>query len=202
MMTALIPLITAAVAHFTLRDERLTVPKTIGLLVALAGVAVLFLAGDSGLAEGGRPLVAGLFGLGAVVAISGGSVYAKHYAGQYEPLDVTGVHFGSGTLIIAIITLVVEGGPPTVTGRAWLLLGYMALASTVLPMVLYYWLLRTVTVTYAALVGYVIPVVAITAGVVLLDEQLQPGIIVGGILILIGVLVTDRAERRHPAKVG
>ena len=202
LMTALIPLITAAVAHFTLRDERLTVPKTIGLLVALAGVAVLFLAGDSGLAEGGRPLVAGLFGLGAVVAISGGSVYAKHYAGQYELLDVTGVHFASGALIIAIITLAVEGGPPTVTGRAWLLLGYMALASTVLPMVLYYWLLRTVTVTYAALVGYVIPVVAITAGVVLLDEQLQPGIIVGGILILIGVLVTDRAERRQPAKVG
>ena len=144
-------------------------------------------------------LVAGaLMGL----AISAGSVYAKHYAGQYEPLDVTGVHFASGTLIIAVITLMVEGGPPTVTGRAWMLLVYMALASTVLPMVLYYWLLRTVTVTYAALAGYVIPVVAITAGVVLLDEQLQSGIIFGGILILIGVLVTDRAVRRQPSKVG
>jgi drug/metabolite transporter (DMT)-like permease len=163
---------------------------------------VLFLAGDSGLAQGGRPLVAGLFGLGAVVAISAGSVYAKLYAGQYEPLDVTGVHFASGTLIIGVITLMVEGGPPTVTGQAWLLLVYMAIASTVVPMVLYYWLLKTVTVTYAALAGYVIPVVAITAGVVLLDEQLQPGIIVGGLLILIGVLATDRAERRQPSEVG
>ncbi len=119
-----------------------------------------------------------------------------------RPVLTSGVHFASGTVVIAIITLAVEGGPPTVTGRAWLLLVYMALASTVLPMVLYYWLLRTVTVTYAALAGYVIPVVAITAGVVLLDEQLQPGIIFGGILILIGVLVTDRAERRQPSKAG
>ena len=196
LMTALIPLITAALAHFTLRDERLSVAKTVGLLVGLSGVAVLLLSGDTGLAEGGRPVVAGLFGLGAVLAISAGSIYAKHYSGQYETLDVTGIHFASGTAIIAIITIVAEGGPPAVTARAWWLLAYLALASTFLPIALYYWLLRKVTATYAALAGYVVPVIAITAGVVLLDEQLQSGIIFGGVLILIGVLITDRAERR------
>ena len=196
LMTALIPLLTAAFAHFLLPDERLSIGKTVGLVVGLTGVAVLFLSGDSGLAEGGRPIIAGFLGLGAVVAISAGSIYAKHHAGAYEPLDVTGVHFATGAVVIALITLGVEGGPAAETGRAWLLLAYMALASTVIPMLLYYWLLRTVTATYASLAGYVIPVVAVTAGVVLLDEQLQSGILLGGLLILIGVLITDRSERR------
>ena len=196
LMTALIPLITAGLAHFTLPGERLSVAKTVGLMLGLSGVAVLFLSGDTGLVEGGRPILAGLLGMGAVVSISAGGVYAKHYAGEYEPLDVTGVHFATGTVIIVLITLVAEGGPTGATGKAWLLLVYMALASTFLPMILYYWMLRHVTATYASLAGYVIPVIAITAGVVLLDEQLQSGIILGGLLILVGVLITDRAERR------
>ncbi len=51
------------------------------------------------------------------------------------------------------------------------------------------------TATYASLAGYVVPVIAIVAGVVFLGEELQPGIVLGGLLIFIGVLVTDRAER-------
>jgi drug/metabolite transporter (DMT)-like permease len=31
---------------------------------------------------------------------------------------------------------------------------------------------------------------------VLLDERLQPGIILGGSLILVGVIITDRSYRR------
>jgi drug/metabolite transporter (DMT)-like permease len=196
LMTALIPLITAGLAHFTLPGERLSIVKTVGLVLGFSGVAVLFLSGDTGLADGGRPVIAGFLGMGAVVSISAGGVYAKHHAGEYEPLDVTGVHFATGTVIIALITLVAEGGPAGATGKAWLLLVYMALASTFLPMILYYWMLRHVTATYASLAGYVIPIIAITAGVVLLDEQLQSGIILGGLLILVGVLITDRAERR------
>lgn len=34
-----------------------------------------------------------------------------------------------------------------------------------------------------------------TAGVVVLGERLQPGIVLGGALILAGVLLSDRAER-------
>ena len=85
------------------------------------------------------------------------------------------------------------------TGRAWVLLGYMAVFSSFVPMMLYYWLLRRVTATYASLAGYVIPIIAIVAGIVFLGEQLQAGIALGGLLILIGVIVTDRSERRPAA---
>lgn len=197
LMTALIPLVTAAFAHVAPLDERLTIVKMIGLLIGFGGVAVLLLSGDSGLAEGGRPVLAGMLSLAAIVSISAGSLYAKFQAGAYDAIDATGLQHGIGAVLIAVAMIVVEGGPRLETGRAWMLLGYMAVVSSFIPMMLYYWLLRQVTATYASLAGYVIPVIAIAAGVVLLGEELQPGIVLGGLLIFFGVLVTDRAERQH-----
>jgi len=195
LMMALIPLMTAVLAHFMIPAERLTIVKTMGLSVALAGVAVLLLSGDSGLAEGGRPVLAGLLGLVSALAIAYGGTYAKIHAGSYEPLQVTGIHFTSGALIIAAAALIAEGAPGGQTAEGWTLVAYMGLASTFLPFVLFYRLLRKVSATYASMVGYVVPLVAVIAGVVLLDERLQPGIIIGGLLIFAGVVLTHRAEQ-------
>ena len=90
--------------------------------------------------------------------------------------------------------LVVEGLPtaPGLGGTA--AVTYMALASTVMPFLIYYWLLRHVTVSYSAIIGYIVPLVAVIVGIVALGERLQPGILIGGALILAGVVVTDRVE--------
>jgi drug/metabolite transporter (DMT)-like permease len=59
--------------------------------------------------------------------------------------------------------------------------------------------LSRVSSTQASLVGYIVPLVALVAGVVILDERLQVGIAAGGVLILIGVVLTDRSERARLA---
>ena len=195
LMTALIPLMTAAAAHFTPLEERLTVLKTVGLVIGFSGVAVLLLSGDSGLAEGGNPLLGALLGLGSVTSISIGSLYAKYRAGDYHSIDVAGIQHALGAVVIIVLMLIVEGGPRAEVGEAWAALGYMALMSSLIPMLLYYWLYTQVSATYASLAGYIIPPIAIVAGVLVLDEQLQAGILLGGVLILVGVLLADRAER-------
>jgi drug/metabolite transporter (DMT)-like permease len=197
IMTALIPIMTAGVAHLMLDDERLTTIKFLGLTIGFSGVAVLFLSGDSGLAEGGRPLLAGVLGLIAVLSIAFGGTYAKKFAGRYEPSEVSGIHFTSGAVVIGIAMLLIEGAPGAQTGEAWALMSYMALASTFLPFMLFYWMLRHVSATYASMVGYIVPVIAVTAGVVFLDEKVEAGIALGGLLILIGVVITDRVEARY-----
>jgi drug/metabolite transporter (DMT)-like permease len=77
----------------------------------------------------------------------------------------------------------------------WVLLFYMAVVGTVVPFVLFYWVLGHASATKASLIGYVIPLIAIVAGIALLDEQLEFGIAVGGALILAGVIIADRADR-------
>ncbi len=194
LLTALIPVVTAVMAHFWLPDESLSVSRIIGLLIALGGVAVLLLSGDSGLAEGGRPLLAAALTLVGVVLVSAAGVYAKRYADRYEPLDVTGLQFVVGAVVIAIGMGALEGAPGGQTVSAWWLLLYLGLMSTFIPFALYYWMLRFVSATYAVIPGYLIPFFAVLSGVLLLDERVGVGIVVGGVLILIGVIITERGE--------
>lgn len=196
LSTALIPLFTALLAHFLLPAERLDGVRVTGLVLGFSGVAVLLGWGDSGLAEGGRPLLAGLLAVLAVASIAVGGIYAKHHSGGYRSLEVTGVHFVSGTAFIAVAMLFFEGVPAAPTVKAWSLLTYMGVFSTFLPFVLYYWMLRSVSATWVSLSGYLVPPIALVGGMVFLDERLQPGLLLGGALILLGVLLTDRAERR------
>ena len=176
----------------------------VGLLLGLGGVAVLLLGGDSGIAEGGNPPLAGMFGLASVVSVSFAAVYAKRYAGQYSVLGVTGIQLAIGAAGLALLALLVEGVPanPSMTGRFGLL--YVGVVGNFIPLGLYYFLIRHVTVTYSTIIGYIVPFIAVSAGVVMLDEQIQPGIVVGGALVLLGVVVTDliriRDSRRQPAR--
>ena len=204
LISTLIPLVTAVVAHFMLAEERLEIVTVGGLLLGLGGVAVLLLGGDSGIAEGGNPLLAGGFGLVSVVSVSFAAVYGKRYAGQYSVLGVTGVQLVVGSLSLALLALAVEGVPanPSIAGR--LSVVYVGLLGTFLPLALYYFLIRHVTVTYSTIIGYIVPFIAVFAGVVVLDEQLQPGIVIGGALVLLGLVVTDliriRDSRRQEAR--
>jgi len=195
LLVAMVPMLTAVLAHFMLPAERLSVLKVLGLAVAAGGVGVLLLSGDSGLAEGGRPGLALLLGFIGATSIAFGGTYAKSHAGNYQPLHVTGIHFVSGALIIAVAAFAVEGPSSPGTLKAWTLMTYLGFFGQFMPFVIFYRLLQRVSATYASMVGYVVPLIAVTTGVIVLDERLQPGILLGGALILAGVLVADRAER-------
>jgi len=52
-------------------------------------------------------------------------------------------------------------------------------------------------VTNASLVGYIVPFVALIGGIVLLDEQLQLGIVAAGGLVAAGMYLSDRESRRE-----
>jgi drug/metabolite transporter (DMT)-like permease len=199
---ALIPLVTAVAAHFFLADEPLKAATIAGLLVALGGVAVLVLSGDSGIGEAGRPALAGALAMIGVVSVSLGSVYAKRYAGDYSVLGVAAVQFGLGAIIATVASLMADGVPANPSGEGWMSLAYIGLIATFMPVVLYFWLIRHVTVTYSTIIGYIIPLVAVVVGVLVLDEELQPGIVIGGALILAGVIVTDRIRMMQSARDG
>ncbi|MEN8114354.1 MAG: DMT family transporter [Actinomycetota bacterium] len=199
LFAALIPLSTAVYAHFMLDNERLSGLKLVGLSAGFAGVAALLVSGDSGLGGEGRPLIAATLSLVGVAAIGYAGGYAKRYAGRYDPLEITGLQFLFSAIILLPMMLWFEGIPVTLTVSGWSLIGYMAVASTFIPFYLYYRLLQSTPVTTVSLIGYLVPFVSLFGGVALLDERIEPGIAVGGLLILAGMVITDRAGRVRTA---
>ena len=201
LLAALIPLSTAAWAHFTLPDEPLTLPKAVGLVVAFTGVAFLLLSGDSGLSEGGRPAVAVGLALTAVAGIGFAGTFAKKHSGEYDPTTMTGLQFAYSSVWLLVAMFAIEGAPTDVSTTGWLLIVGMAVMSTFLPFMLFYWLLQHVSATDVALTGYLVPFIALAGGLIVLDEELQFGIAVGFTLVLIGLIIADRASRRGDAEL-
>lgn len=124
------------------------------------------------------------------------NIYAKKRSAGYDPVEVTGMQFVIGALIMILVTGIGEGYPSEITGTGWLLLFYLAIIGSVIPFLAYYWVLKHVTVTRAQAIAYLVPLVALSSGIVVLDERLEIGIAVGGALILLGVLITGAAEKR------
>jgi len=195
LFAALIPLATAVYAHFMLTNERLNGGKVAGLAIGFIGVAALLVSGDSGLGSEGRPMVAAVLALISVAAIGYAGAYAKRYAGRYDPLEITGLQFSLSTVVLIPAMLWFEGLPNTLTAPGWAIVLYMAVASTFLPFYLYYRMIESAPITTVSLVGYLVPLVSLIAGVVLLGEQIEAGIVIGGALILTGMVITDRAGR-------
>jgi drug/metabolite transporter (DMT)-like permease len=196
LLAALIPLATAVFANFMLPDEPLTTAKLVALFIAFTGVAALLLSGDSGLAEGGKPFVAVGLGLTAVISIGYAGTFAKRHAGEYDPIVLTGLQFGLSAIVLVVAMLAIEGLPLDVTAKGWGLMVFMSVSATFMPFLLFFWLLQYISVTDASLIGYLVPFVALIGGILLLDEQLQSGIVVGGILVFTGMVLADRASRR------
>lgn len=196
LLVALVPLGTAIVAHYWLPDEPMHAAKLAGLLVAFVGVAFLLLSGDSGLEEGGSPLPAALLSLAAVLSISFAAVYTKGRPGTYEPTELTWMQFAAGSVLILVAMVVMEGMPSGISAWGWTLIAYLTVVGSITPFLLFYWILARVSATKASLVGYVVPIIALFSGILLLDERLETGIAVGGVLIIIGVVLTNNAERK------
>ena len=196
LVGALVPLATAVTAHFMLSSERLGAPILAGLVLGLSGVTVLLVGGESGIAGGGNPPLAGLLALVNVASVSVAAVYAKRYAGRYSVLVVTGVQLVLGSAGLALLALLIEGIPDILSLTAVSSVAYVGLVGNLMPLSLYFLLLRYVTVTYSSIVGYIVPFVAVFGGVLVLNEQIQPRIVTGGVLVLLGVVITDLVRMR------
>ena len=196
LLAALIPLATAIFANFMLPGEPLTKAKLAALFIAFTGVAALLLSGDSGLAEGGRPFVAVGLGLASVISIGYAGTFAKRHSGEYDPIMLTGLQFGLSAIVLVVAMLAIEGLPLDVTAKGWGLMAFMSVSATFMPFLLFFWLLQYISATDASLIGYLVPFVALIGGILLLDEQLQAGIVVGGILVFTGMVLADRAGRK------
>lgn len=201
VFTALIPIATAVAAKLMLPEENLTTAKVVALVIAFIGVALLLLSGDSGLAVGGQPVTAAVLAVIAVVSVGYASAYAKRHAGKYEPITITFLSVAVGTPLLLVIMGLVEGAPVSLTTNAWVYIVGGAVAGTVLPFLVYFWLLERIPVTNAALIGYMVPFIGLFGGIVFLGEKLQPGIVLGFVFVLFGLYLSDRASRREVVDV-
>lgn len=186
------PVFSIAIAHVMLADEKFTVNKFVGVVLALIGVGFLF--GDE-VSSGASVATLGLVACLAAALCQGFSVvYGRRFNALGLSSSVSALGQLVGTTIIMLPVIILVDHPWTLsvpsTAAVGSILG-MALFSTALAYMIFFRLLATAGAVNASLVTLLIPVSAILLGTGFLGEVLATTHFMGLALISCGLLVID-----------
>jgi drug/metabolite transporter (DMT)-like permease len=171
--------------------ERPTWRKAAGMSIALAGVAVM--AADQGLSAHSPSLLGDAITMTGSIGFAMYVVLGKRVAGKYDTLTMTAFNHFAGALIVlplAIRQARAIGSAESwraIPWSGWTALLYMALFSSAMAYVFYFWLLRYLEASQLAAFSYLLPLLATVLGILWLGEKGSWGQVAGGVLALGGV---------------
>jgi len=185
VLFGLSPLLTSLGAALWLKEESITPSKVVGMLLGLAGLALVF-RGGLGLGESAPMGVLALFV--AVLLQSFGLVWIKRIADDSPPLAMT-----LGSLMVALPLFflswwMADGHWPAVLPeRALAATLYLGVVGSVLGFVLYYYMIKHMEAGRVALITLVTPVMALLLGHGLNNEVVLPHVWLGTVSIALGL---------------
>ena len=190
ILNATTPLFTVLVAHGLTTDEKLTPKRLAGVLLGLAGVAVMI--GPQVLGGLGNAVLAQLAGLGAALSYGFASVFGRRFKGQPPIVTATGQVTATTIMMLPIVCL--ADRPWTLPVPGWTTVGSLvglALLSTALAYIIFFRLLGRVGATNTALVTLLVPPSALLLGSLVLGEALTGRALAGMGLIGLGLVALD-----------
>ncbi len=201
ILMAVMPLATLLMAHFLLPEEKLSKRRTIGFSLGFIGIIVLM--GPSAILEigsSGKTLMAQFAVLGGALCYALGTIIARLRPESSDLLTSTMVLIFASLITLPFSFISPDAGEnsfifaeitPAAAGAAL----FLGLIATGLATVLYFKLLRSAGATFLSMINYLIPVWALLAGVLLLQESVSSQAIVALSIILLGIAVSQVRRR-------
>ncbi|WP_084125327.1 DMT family transporter [Demequina sp. NBRC 110054] len=196
LLNATTPLWTAFFVAMLIPSERIRGPQLVGLLVGVAGIAVLV--GAWNVDEFSVPGVLLMLSATACYGI-GGTLSRRLLARVNESHTVlSATQIGTSAVLLAPFALL--SGSPEPGAFAldsvplWGLIG-LGVAGTSIAYVGFWRVVKLAGATTASSVTYLVPVVATTLGVLVLGERLHWNEVVGAAVVLVGVWLAGRQPR-------
>jgi drug/metabolite transporter (DMT)-like permease len=199
VLDATVPLFTILIAHYLLQDDKITMPKLVGLLIGFAGVVVLMSkdllnASTNSLLGQAAVILASIF-----YAVN--SVYIRK-----TTEDIPGIVRSAGPLISAssvmwLATLLFER-PVTMPQLeiTWVALLWLGVFGSGLAFAMAYYLIHEIGPTRTTMVTYLFPLGGVILGVTFLNEPLTWQLITGAVFIVLSLVVANWEPKRRPAR--
>jgi drug/metabolite transporter (DMT)-like permease len=203
VVLATIPLFMSLFEILFLRTQQLTLRLGLGLLIGIAGVAILMKRSAS---FGETPIDGAGAGALLVAAVSwsiAAILTRKLPLPPSKPMSSAAQMLCGGTLLLLASGLLGElrgFHVAAVSREAWFALAYLIVAGSILAFTAYVWLIHHHSPTKVGTYAYVNPAVAVAIGYFLGGEVVGPRTIFGTVLILVSVVViTTMPKKKAPS---
>lgn len=185
------PIFAAVMAHFLL-GERLTWRKGAGIVLAIAGMAVLM---D---VHAGGDVTAICIGLLSAVFWGLASIFVKLKLSDVNPISLTTWQMVCASLSLLAYTAIVPQGEVIWNTESVLRLIYNGVLASALAFFLWSWILQHIEVSKASVAVLAVPVVGVVGGILCLGEPMTLHIFFGMIMIMAGIYIVV-THKRQPA---
>lgn len=199
ILDATVPLFTILIAHYLLHDDKMTVPKVLGLLIGFAGVVILM---SKDIGDSAGSVLGQLAVVLACAFYAGSNVYARRTTEETPGILRSAGPLLSATAIMWLATPLVES-PIKIPqlGITWIALLFLGILGSGLAFVLSYYLLHEIGPTRTSMVTYLFPLGGVLLGVLFLGERLSWQVLVGGILVVASLAVANMRPRKQDLSV-
>lgn len=196
------PIWTAMLAHFLVRGDRLSTLKVAGLLLGVAGIAVLVGAPDT--SGGPEALVASVLLALMPVTWAVGTILQARELRSGSPLPLVAIGTCAGSLFLLPLAVSQAGQPSSWGPGTVLAFGYLVVFGSCVGLVLQMWLTRRLRPTTMTLAQVVIPAEALLIGALALGEDITWRMVGGAVLVVVAVALNALAgggSPREPAAI-
>jgi drug/metabolite transporter (DMT)-like permease len=197
---SILPLMTMSVGA-ALRVEPLGARKTVGVLVAMAGVAAALV---TGLADAPAGAWRGdLIMIAATLCFALYNVWSRPFIARSGSLPFVTAGMGAGSACLALLACS-SGGFAAAGGfgwSQWVAVGYLVVVGAALTFFLWVFALARTTPTRVANAITLNPVMAAIVAAILLGEPIGLNLIVGVVAVFTGIWLASTEQRAHPQPV-
>lgn len=200
MLFTLTPIFAYLMAMWHLR-EKWSMVKGMGILLAVAGSLSIFL--DRGLNFDWTALKGDVIIFLAVFAWAAYLVWGKPLVGKYGAFRASAYTLASGAAIYFPFGLYrfITADLTRLDAVGWWSIFYITIVTSVIGYSIWYWLLKTMEASRVSVLSNAQPIVAGLLGFFMLGEAVTAPFIIGAVIILAGVTLTQtaRSKTKGPA---
>jgi drug/metabolite transporter (DMT)-like permease len=190
LLFAIVPLFTIFSAHSMLPDDKITLPKVLGLFLGSVGIIVLM---TKDLASASRnSLLAQAAVLLASAFYAGSSVYARKTTKDMPNILRSAGPLISSTVVMWLAIFLFESPiEMPQLGTTWLALIWLGVLGSGVAFVMWYYLIHEIGPTRTTMAMYVFPLRSVILGVTFLHEQMTWQLLAGTVFILVGLAIAN-----------
>ena len=189
-----IPLFTAIMAHFVLKDEKLNANVIIGFTLAMAGMALILLDGKG-------------FSLrlkGDILAIAAAATFAlystilKLSPKNYHFIVITRKSFFYAVILMVVYHLISQKPlhfQALLLPKVYANIIFLGLFASSLAFLFYKKGVEIIGSVKSTNYIYLVPLLTAITGIIVLNEKLTLKMIIGGVLILLGLYVSQKNKK-------
>ncbi len=186
----LIGLLAPAIAH-----ERVDARRWAGLGLGVSGAALVIVAKAS--VDVLSPLGL-LFAIGALLSITGGTLYEKRYGAETHPAVSNMVQYAVGLAVTAPLAFWLEPMRIEWTGALWASLVYLVLCNSLVAITLLLTMIRHGEASRVSALFFLVPPCTALIALAVLDEAIPALAWPGMALAALGILLVTRARKAGP----